>query len=332
MNERHRLEQLSCGPASEGGSSEAERSRVLTEVLATLRATEPHRSAIASFESAASDGRDFQPIGLAPLVIVPGAFAREYPAHGADGSRILSAAKTLGIEAYRIPLPSFCSVSTAAGLIRKWLDAWHGPPVILVALSKGAADVKRMILDAADDDAGTQADVAGKIRGLITISGIMTGTPLVNYAEQKPIFRTYLRIVFRLFGYRFADLADLRWSKEVSAAPAQRERAAPELTLPTLNIVGAPQESDLSSSLARRSYRRIANHGPSDGGGILIRDFLRYPGAVVPLCGKDHYMVDVATDDLLLRSLKVLSELSTCSGAVESEEIKHDGRSAELGR
>ena len=45
-----------------------------------------------------------------------------------------------------------------------------------------------------------------------------------------------------------------------------------------------------SMGIARRNHRLLAPLGPNDGGGVLLADACRWPGALYPVWGADHFM------------------------------------------
>lgn len=266
----------------------------VTDVIAALRSRPDVRSTIDRFdEMALPVDLNAQPL---PLAIVPGAFYREYPANGADGTSLLEAASKLGMDAHRIPVPSFCGVKEGAQCVFSWLRQWRGAPVLLLSLSKGASDVAALF-------SGSEGPlVLGKVRGWVSVSGILTGTPLVNYIDQSLFRRLYIRLLLRLLGYRYQDLLSLKWSGDTDPTWC----SLPELPFPVIHLMALPEQSELSSNLSRRAYRRLLSFGASDGGGVLLKDLLRYPGCVIPLSGQDHYMRKANPEDLLRRLVAML--------------------------
>jgi hypothetical protein len=90
------------------------------------------------------------------------------------------------------------------------------------------------------------------------------------------------------------------------------------------HVIGFPLRRRMTNPWAQRAHRRLEAWGPSDGGGILLGDAVRWPGTIVPLWGADHYLqhdrYDVAA--LVLRLLargagfqpaSSLSRLVACS-------------------
>src|SRR5262249_38047306 len=113
------------------------------------------------------------------IALVPGACYAEYPHTGADGRILRDMAREWGCRVETIPLLSFGSLQENAQILRRWLAAYTREPLVLVSLSKGSADV-RMALAAGDADT-----VFRRVSTWVNLSGIVWGTPLVNWVLQR---------------------------------------------------------------------------------------------------------------------------------------------------
>lgn len=241
--------------------------------------------------------------GNAPtIVVVPGAFYREFPSSGANGEMILAEARKLGLATDRIPLSGFGSLRENGQAIREWLacrrDRHPAESLILVSLSKGAADLK-----AAWSECHTDVRTEfSNVRAWISLSGILNGTPLSNWLMGQPL-RSRL-VACRLWWWRYslAVVRELTHGGEWASAPLQ---VPPSLRL--VHVVGFPLRRHLSTWLARRGHRRLAKYGPNDST-LLLADALQWPGDVYPLWGRDHYL-RAAEDDipqLVARVLRIV--------------------------
>lgn len=222
------------------------------------------------------------------LLLVPGAFAREYPRHDAAGKGIIQAAKALGLNAQSVPMPSFCSVSAGAAFIRDFLSAWPGGPVILVSLSKGATDTMHFLYDeigAAGTDHAS-LNLLPRIRAWVTISGLPGGTHLVSALQRERVRYLACRALLKCYGYKTEDLLSL----DSKLNQAKWTEVSAHLSIPSFHLVSFPSYNNLSSPLARRSVRRLWPWGVSDGGGVLLQEVLDYPGTILPLPDYDHYL------------------------------------------
>jgi hypothetical protein len=232
------------------------------------------------------------------VIVVPGAFHEEYAHTGADGARMIRLAQSLGWPAQRIPLPSLAPMAENAGRILEHLDQHHGQPTILVSLSKGSADVRTAL------ERPGAADALRDVCAWINLSGIATGTPLIDWFRARPLRCTGVRLLLRLRRQRFAVLDELRRGP---GAPLDRPFAIPP-HIRAFHVLGFPREQDLSDAWAQRGHARLAPLGPNDGGGNLLIDALRLPGMVHPVWAADHYLRPARIDALLLRIFQAAAQ------------------------
>lgn len=268
----------------------------------TSRALELRPSETAASEKAISAFRG------CPVVIVPGAFHREYPKHGANGERLEAAMRELGFSTQRVELPSFCSVQSSAKLIADWLSGFPGGPVLLLSLSKGGTDTLESFAELERRGIAPES----RVRLWISIGGLLFGTPAVDAIKRERLRYLYVRWLFHRRGYALDDLGTLSRSARACTARQILER----LTVPSYHVVGFPRYADLSSNMARRSARRTWEYGASDGGGIPLDDYLSYRGTLVPAFGQDHYF----------RNLPVREVIATILSEEASKGLEHRNR------
>ncbi len=213
--------------------------------------------------------------------VVPGAFHREHRHTGADGARILALARQMGCEAQVIPTASFGGLEQGARIITEWLLAHRHRRVVLLSLSKGGAEVKRALSrpEAASTFAGVSA--------WISLSGMVTGTPLVDWLRRRRL--RWLGICTWLWwkGHGMQAMMDLR--REPDELPASGWPTVPR-HLRIVHVHGYPLQRHLAHPWATRGYARLSPLGPNDGGGILLSDLTGLPGIVCPIWGVDHYL------------------------------------------
>jgi hypothetical protein len=212
-----------------------------------------------------------------PVTIVPGAFHRERPGSGASGARLREDAERAGCPTSLIRLPSFASPAQCGQHICAALFAYRGPPVVLISLSKGGTDVRAAL-------ARPEADAAfARVAAWISLSGIILGTPLVDWLRRHPVRRLLVRTMFWLRGYPFAVLDEL--DRQPDHAPPLRVPAHMQV----VHVTGFPLCRHMSNGLLRRGHRRLAPLGPNDGVALLA-DVCWLPGVVCPVWGADHYL------------------------------------------
>jgi hypothetical protein len=218
--------------------------------------------------------------GDALIAIVPGAFYREHRHTSADGARVVEIARAMGLRAEVVPIPSLDTLDHNAAVLMDWLRARRGERIFLVSLSKGSADVRVAL-----ESAGAPEAFAA-VAAWVSLSGMLTGTPLLQWLAHKPLHRLGIRLVLAMRGQQ------LRSVDELSSAPGTR-LGAPLAHWPRIRVIhvlGCPLRHHLRHRWAPRAYERLAPLGPNDGGGILLSEALHWPGEVHPVWGVDHYM------------------------------------------
>ncbi len=207
--------------------------------------------------------------------IVRGAFHREHRHTSADGATVLAIARELGCAAEVIPTASLGTLEESAGAILDWLAAQRDRRIVLVSLSKGGADVKHAL---------SRRDAAfGEVAAWVSFSGIVQGTPLIEWLRRRPLRWWGVRLWLWWRGYRARALDELRHDA-ASPWPALPEH------LRVVHVFGFPLRHHLAHPWAARGYARLSPLGPNDGGGILLADCAKLPGIVCPIWGADHYL------------------------------------------
>lgn len=237
------------------------------------------RQANAEFLDSAQTER-FRPPNDVVLGIVPGAFFREHGHTGADGARVLSIAQDLGIAAELVPVASFGTLAENARTLHQWIAARRGSRIALVSLSKGGADVKHAL------SLPGARELFADVSAWVSLSGMMLGTPLIEWLRRRSIRWRVIRLMLWLRGHSRDTLDDLRHGP---SAPLGFWPALPA-HMRVVHVCGFPLERHLVHRWASRAYARLAPLGPNDGGGNLLADVLGYPGIVCPVWGADHYL------------------------------------------
>jgi len=237
------------------------------------------------------------------IALVPGGFHGEHRHTGADGAALLEELRKEGFPVEVIPTPSFGRVAEGAAAIRHWLQRNGGDRTALVSLSKGSAEVK-LALNAPD-----AAEVFRNVAAWIDLSGMLEGTPLIDWLLRQRLRWLAVRSLFWWRGYAAEALYDMR---RQSGGLLDRPLSLPA-GMPAVHVVGFPLQRHLSCPLAQRGHRRLAHLGPNDGGGILLADVLTRPGWIYPVWGADHYLRPQQHDlrPLIGRLLCLLSEPGT---------------------
>lgn len=229
------------------------------------------------------------------IAIVPGAFHRESRDTGADGARVIGIARELGCAAEVIPVPGFGRVEDNARLICDWLQRRPERDLAIVSLSKGGPDVKSALGRA------EAARAFARVRGWISFSGIVQGTPLIAWLRARPLRWWSVHLLLWLRRHPRATLADLR--HDAHGPRASWPPLPPHLRI--VHICGVPLRRHLQHRWAPRAYERLRPLGPNDGGGVLLGSLANIPGTVYPVWGADHYLQPSWNATPLLRDIVV---------------------------
>jgi hypothetical protein len=243
-------------------------------------------------------------VASAPLVdlfgIVPGAFHGQHKHTGADGVRLVRVVQGLATKVEILPTRSFGGLEENAAIILDWLERHRGARIALASLSKGGADIKRALAPP------RAASAFASVAAWISFSGIVQGTSLVAWLRARPLRSAALGLLLRFQGNRAAVIDELHRAPDSPLAiwPS----LPPELRL--VHVNGCPLRKHLRHRWAPRGYERLAPLGPNDGGGILLGDLAKLPGAVYPIWGTDHYLEPGWDATGLLRAIVVATLVS----------------------
>jgi hypothetical protein len=213
------------------------------------------------------------------IAIVPGAFYRENPRTGADGSIVREVAGQLGLPFVVAPVSSTGSVAENARLLGDWLSASGLQRLILVSVSKGGSDIKAAL---SHPDAKS---IFERVIGWVNLCGILDGTPMADWLLSPNLLARANRFVYRIRGRSLDFLRDLR---RVPGCALDCPLNLPA-HLRVVHVIGFPLRRHLHNGLARRSHARLETFGPNDGA-ILLSDAVRWPGQLCPVWGADHYL------------------------------------------
>ena len=140
--------------------------------------------------------------------------------------------------------------------------------ICLVSLSKGGTDLQYALTEpGAEDD-------FQNVSTWINVSGIVQGTALANWL----LGQWWRSLLIRAFAwwrrYPFDVLHEI---KRDDNARLENALAWPA-HLRVYHVISFPLRRHMSNPWAQRAHRRLEAWGPSDGGGILLADAVRWPG------------------------------------------------------
>jgi len=223
------------------------------------------------------------------LAIVPAAHYRENPRTGADGRLLREEAERLGYAVELVPVASAGRVRENARFLLDWLRERSGGSqraIVLASLSKGGAEVKMALAEAAE--AGTERAFAG-VGAWLDLCGLVDGTPLAEWLLSRHRGAVLTRLYYRLRRQSLGFLEDLRHGPGTLLDFALKLPEPGPAHLRAIHVVGFPLREHLEHGISRRSHRCLAPLGPNDAS-LLLADVFKLPGLVYPVWGADHYL------------------------------------------
>ena len=221
------------------------------------------------------------------LLVAPAAFYREKPSYGGDGRLIREVAARFGMRSELLPVASTGTARENGRRIAERLAVCRDDePVVIVSLSKGAADLRVALERLGRRPPG--------VRVWLQICGLPRGSAYADIALENRLMRAAMRLVLARHGAGLEVVEELRASRGPLATPFE----APAGLL-VVNLLGFPRQRDMRWAARRRS-RAMAANGPNDGA-TLLRDAIVEPGVVYPVRGADHYFRVDGAEELLTR-------------------------------
>ena len=215
------------------------------------------------------------------LVIAPGAFHREHPETGGDGRAVSLAAKQHGWDCECLPTESLGTLDRNARHATEWFEKRRGSFVV-VSLSKGTSDFMVALAQ--------RPDLADRVVGWISLSGIVAGTPMSNWLLERKRLRPILWFM------RWKHQADIQAVRDLRSGDSERLTTLARslwgpvaARIPIFHLAGFPLKRHLSCFRARLWHRRFCRYGPNDSV-VILEDLLDAPGVVIPVWGADHYL------------------------------------------
>lgn len=257
-----------------------------------IRSAAEHQNLLQAVERVDESARSESSAAPPTLLLVRGAFYEQHNHTGADGERFVRIASEMGWPVELAPIESFGRLETNASIILEHLQRIKASRIVMVSLSKGSADIAMAMKDPRAGDA------MQRVCGWVSLSGIITGTPLVNWLRSHLLRTIGVHLLLWSRGQRFAVVDQLRHQD----GPLAR---FPEISphIRAVHVVGFLTRRHLRHPWGPRGYERVAPLGPTDGGGILLSDLARWPGEVYPVWGADHYLHPDWDADSLVRNI-----------------------------
>jgi hypothetical protein len=171
-------------------------------------------------------------------------------------------------------------------------------------VSKGGSDLKMAM-----SQPGAQ-HAFEPVAAWINLCGILSDTPLAEWLLSWQVEAALNRLYCQMMGMSVEFLRDLQ---RAPGSPLDFKLQLPP-HIQMISVVGFPLYEHLTSGMARRCHRRLAPHGPNDGG-MLLADVCALPGLIYPIWGGDHYLRSGGDMHQLIGALLsfVVQERTACS-------------------
>lgn len=231
---------------------------------------------------------------LPHMIIVPGMFAAEKPELGGDGALLNHIAERLGFSVSTAPLDGKASLVQNAEALHHYLSARCETNFWLVSVSRGSSDVKVML------HRFPNAPYLERMKQWISVSGIVTGSPLINRLNNNRINSILISSLSRLRGMAPElpgefDVSHNYWSDNSHAG-----------TFGITHVAPIPLDWHVTKAVLPR-YERLKKQGPTDGI-IMLNDLLTQPGRIYPIWGADHMLRVPHLSDHFYRLINFLKD------------------------
>jgi uncharacterized SAM-binding protein YcdF (DUF218 family) len=222
------------------------------------------------------EARTFAPGNAREVLVVPSALYRHYPEFSGDGEIFRAIAASHGLPARLAPVVSVGSTRENAAIIRTLLVGKAPRSVLVVTMSKGAADFRAAL--------ELYPELIEKVAGWVSASGILHGTYTANrMLEARGLKRLLIGLNLWLHGGGW----DFARSIE-AGVPGARRLEARDFPFPIASVLGCPMKHHLTPyTRARHAY--VARYGPNDGCALLADAFVA-GSQIFPVWGGDHFL------------------------------------------
>jgi hypothetical protein len=195
-------------------------------------------------------------------------------------SDVVEVLKAAGVDARFLTTGGRGTVTENAAQLARQLDALPADPrpFIVVAYSKGIADVLELAV--------SHADVATRIAAVVSVAGAVNGSPLADQfraAYRVLVARMPLVVCARGTGDEIDDLrrdVRLEWWR----------RHGPVLAVPIFTLVATPRRERISP-LLWPVYRTLARVEPRNDGHLVWHDQIPPGSRLLGFLDADHFTV-----------------------------------------
>lgn len=214
--------------------------------------------------------------------IVPGLLAECLPPKSRPFAEAAARLRDQGVDVIEFTVGGRTNVEQNAGRLAQQLEAVPaGPPLIVVAYSKGLPDTLQMAV--------AQPELQARIAAVISVAGAAQGSVLAS-----PYGALYRASVTRLplKHCEAGDGSELR-DLDRNARAVWWQRYGSRVTLPIYSIVALPDDQRLSPIL-KGTFADVAEVDARNDGQLIWSDAVVAPGALLGYVNADHWGIAMA--------------------------------------
>jgi len=239
-------------------------------------------------------------------VIVPALYDPKKPEEAPTGRFAQRVAEQLGFETTWLEVPPHRTLAVGSAMVRDAILS-NDEPVTLISLSRSSLDVKLALAGLSQDEQERT------VRGWLSITGLMKGSPVVNGLYGRALLRIGTQRYLRRAGLEEAVLLDLLrgpgtpTSRPLSLSPR----------IPLVHLVAFPRQRHFVENATNSEERgwmrllrflKINGVGPHEGASVL-GDLLDEPGRIAPVWGVPHWICpNWNIDERVARALEYLNQ------------------------
>lgn len=239
-------------------------------------------------------------------VIVPALYDPKKPEEAPTGRFAQRVAERLGFKTTWLEVPPHRTLAVGSAMVRDAILS-NDEPVTLISLSRSSLDVKLALAGLSHDEQERT------VRGWLSITGLMKGSPVVNGLYGRAILRIGTQRYLRRAGLEEAVLLDLlrgpgtQTSQPLSLSPR----------IPLVHLVAFPRQRHFVENATNSEERgwmrllrflKIDSVGPHEGASVL-GDLLDEPGQIAPVWGVPHWICPAWNiDERVARALEYLNQ------------------------
>lgn len=242
------------------------------------------------------------------VIVVPALYDPKKPEEPPTGRFAQRVAERLGFETTWLEVPPHRTLAVGSAKVRDAILS-SSEPVTLISLSRSSLDVKLAL------GGLTHEEQQRRVRGWLSITGLMKGSPVVNALYERALLRFATRRSLRRSGLEEAVMLDLM--RGPGTPTCQPLSLSPRI--PLVHLFAFPRQRHFiehATNSEERGWMRLLRFlkidsvGPHEGASVH-GDLLDEPGQIAPVWGVPHWICPGWNiDERVARALQYLEQHS----------------------